>query len=165
MKKIWKPLGILLLAVLIIIQFFHPKKNVSTTSTVASNDISKVFHVPDGIRVILQSSCNDCHSNNTRYPWYFNIQPVAWWMNDHILEGKKEINFSEFASYRVRRQYKKMEEIVNQVKEDEMPLTSYTLIHRNAILSKDQKLSLANWANSIRDTIKANYPADSLIRK
>ena len=155
----------LLLAVLIIIQFFHPAKNVSGSSAIVSNDISKVYHVPDNVQVILKASCYDCHSNNTRYPWYSKIQPVAWWLNDHILEGKKEINFSEFALYRIRRQYRKMEEIIKQVKDDEMPLSPYTLIHRNATLSKDQKLSLTNWASAIRDTIKANYPADSLIRK
>ncbi len=165
MKKIVKPLGIILLATLIIIQFFRPAKNVSASSTVFANDISKAYHVPDDVKLILETSCYDCHSNNTNYPWYSKIQPVAWWLNNHILEGKKEINFSEFASYRIGRKYKKMEEIVKQLKEDEMPLFPYTIIHRNAIMSKDQKLSVTVWANAIRDTIKANYPADSLIRK
>jgi Haem-binding domain len=163
MKKTWRKLALLLLAALIIIQFFRPAKNIG--STMSSNDISKAWPVPPNVDTILQASCYDCHSNNTRYPWYFNIQPVAWWLNDHILEGKKEINFSEFASYRVRRQYKKMEEIIEQVKEDEMPLYSYTLLHRNAGLSKDQKLSLTSWAAAIRDSIKVKYPADSLKRE
>ncbi|MEP7142101.1 MAG: heme-binding domain-containing protein [Ferruginibacter sp.] len=165
MKKTLKKLALALLAVLIIIQFFRPAKNNSTLPGVSSNDISKVWPVTDDVHKILQTSCYDCHSNNTKYPWYINVQPVAWWMNDHILEGKKEINFSEFASYRIGRQYKKMEEIIEQVKDDEMPLYSYTIIHRNAILNKDQKLSLTNWANAIRDSIKANYPADSLKRR
>lgn len=165
MKKVLKPLALILLVLLIIIQFFHPEKNISETSTVSANDISKVYPVPDNVQTILKTSCYDCHSNNTNYPWYSKIQPVAWWLNDHVKEGKKEINFAEFASYRIGRQYKKMEEIIEQVKEDEMPLYSYTLIHGNAKLSEDQKLSINNWAKAIRDTIKANYPADSLIRK
>ena len=89
---------------------------------------------------------------------------MAWWLNDHILEGKKEVNFSEFAAYRVGRKYKKFEEIVEQLEENEMPLPSYTRIHRNAILSKEQKLSLTNWATAIRDSMKVQYPADSLKR-
>ncbi len=165
MKKILKPLALVLLAALIIIQFFRPEKNVSTNSTLSSNDISKAYHVPDEVGKILQTSCYDCHSNNTKYPWYSYIQPVTWWLNDHIVEGKKEIDFSEFATYNIRRRYKKMDEIIKEVKEDEMPTNSYTLIHRDAKLDKDQKLSLMNWATAIRDTMKATYPADSLTKK
>jgi hypothetical protein len=164
MKKILKPLALILLAVFVIIQFFHPAKNVSSNANDFANDISKAYHVPDDVQLILQTSCYDCHSNNTKYPWYSKIQPVAWWLNDHIIEGKREINFSEFASYRIGRKYKKLEEIIEQVKEDEMPLSSYTIIHRNAILNKDQKLSVTNWATAIRDSIKLQYPADSLKR-
>jgi len=164
MKKILKPLGILLLATFIIIQFFRPDKNINNNTSAFVNDISVVHKMPDDVQTILKTSCYDCHSNNTKYPWYANIQPVAWWLDDHVVEGKKEINFSEFATYRIGRKYKKMEEIIEQVEENEMPLSSYTVIHRNAILNKDQKISLTNWATSIRDSIKANYPEDSLKR-
>lgn len=164
MKRILKLLGIGLLAAFVVIQFFRPTKNTSADSAAFANDISKVYQVPDDVQLILQTSCYDCHSNNTKYPWYSNIQPVAWWLNDHVLEGKKEINFSEFASYRIGRKYKKFEEIIEQVEEDEMPLSSYTIIHRNASLNKTQKLSLANWATAIRDSMKVQYPADSLKR-
>lgn len=163
MKKRRKPLALFLLAMLIVIQFFRPAKNLSL-NTDTNNDISKTYHVPIDVQKILQTSCYDCHSNNTKYPWYSTIQPVGWWLANHIQEGKKELNFSEFESYRVRRQYKKLEEIIDQVKDDEMPLSSYTLIHRNAILTKDQKLRIADWAVAARDSIKANYPADSLQR-
>ena len=165
MKKILKPLALVLLAALIIIQFFRPEKNVSTNSTLSSNDIGKAYHVPDEVGKILQTSCYDCHSNNTKYPWYSYIQPVTWWLNDHIVEGKKEIDFSEFATYNIRKRYKKMDEIIKEVKEDEMPTNSYTLLHGYAKLDKDQKSSLMNWATAIRDTMKATYPADSLTKK
>lgn len=165
MKKIIKNILLFLLVVLVIIQFIHPPKNIADPSTLMANDISKVYVVPDSIHQILKTSCYDCHSNNTVYPWYSKIQPVAWWLNDHIEEGKKEINFSEFATYRIGRQYKKLDEIIKQVKEDEMPLSSYTLIHKNAILTQNQKLAISNWASAIRDTIKATNPADSLIIK
>jgi hypothetical protein len=160
-----KKILLLLLAILVVMQFFHPDKNTSTTNAATANDISKVIAVPDNVQNILEKSCYDCHSNNTEYPWYAEVQPVAWWLNNHIQEGKGEINFNEFASYRLRRQYKKLEEIIEQVKEDEMPLGSYTLIHKDAILSKEQKLALSSWANAAMDSMKAKYPADSLLKK
>jgi len=165
MKKGLKRALLLLLISLLIIQFIHPEKNISDPSALQLNDISKVYAVPDSVNQILQASCYDCHSNNTVYPWYSKIQPLAWWLNDHIVEGKNEINFSEFATYRIGRQYRKLDEIIKQVKQDEMPLSSYTLMHRYAILTLDQKLTITNWAAAIRDTIKANYPPDSLIIK
>ncbi|CAN5746412.1 heme-binding domain-containing protein [soil metagenome] len=165
MKKILKPIGYVLLIALVIIQFFRPTKNIDTSGNLVANDISKAYYVPQDVQTILENSCYDCHSNNTAYPWYSKLQPVAWWLQDHIDEGKKEINFSEFATYRIGRKYKKLEEIIKEVKEDEMPLSSYTLIHRYAILSSEQKERINKWATSIRDTIKATTPADSLVRK
>jgi hypothetical protein len=120
--------------------------------------------MPQNVQQILKTSCYDCHSNNTVYPWYSNIQPVAWWLKDHIDEGKRELNFSEFATYRIGRQYRKLEEINGEVKENKMPLESYTLIHSDAKLSDEQKLTLATWVTTLRDSIKAQYPEDSLKR-
>ena len=164
MKKIIKSIALLLFAALIIIQFFRLEKNLSSIDGPEANDISKVYPVPQEVASILEASCYDCHSNNTHYPWYANFQPVAWWLADHIKEGKKEINFSEFASYRIGRQYKKLEEIKKEVEEGEMPLQSYTIIHGDAKLSAAQKEILLQWASTTRDSIKANYPADSLLR-
>jgi hypothetical protein len=163
LKKILKRTFQILLLAFIIIQFIRPAKNKS--DEISNNDISKIYPVPENVQAILKTSCYDCHSNNTVYPWYANIQPAAWWLNDHIKEGKKELNFSEFASYRIGRQYRKFEEINKEVKENEMPLNSYLWIHKNAKLDDQQKLTLANWVTSVRDSIKANYPADSLVRK
>ncbi len=161
--KVFKTILVVLLIVLIIIQFFHPAKNISTAHS--PNDIAVVYNEPDNVRTILNKACNDCHSNNTRYPWYNNIQPVAWWLNDHVQEGKHELNFNEFGTYPIRRQYHKLEDVTDEVKEGDMPLGSYTLIHTGARLTDEEKATLTNWANSIRATIKAKYPADSLIRK
>jgi mono/diheme cytochrome c family protein len=158
-----KKILLLLLAALVIIQFFRPEKNISNGA--AANHVSTVFPVPENVQAIFEKSCYDCHTNNTHYPWYANVQPVAWWLNDHVKEGKKEINFDEFATYVPRRQYKKLEEIIEQVKEGEMPLSSYTVIHREAALSSEQKLAITAWANAAIDQMKAKYPADSLLRK
>ena len=158
-----KKILVFLVAVLVIIQFFHPKKNESVA--LPANSVAAVFAVPDSVKKILAVSCNDCHSGHTVYPWYSKIQPVDWWLNNHINEGKKELDFDEFASYRPRRQYKKMEEIIKQVKEDEMPLNSYTWIHKDAILTADQKQALITWAEMNRTLMEQKYPRDSLIRK
>ena len=163
LKKILKRTFQLLLLAFIVIQFIRPAKNIS--EGISNNDISKIYAVPADVQAILKTSCYDCHSNNTVYPWYANIQPAAWWLADHVMEGKKELNFSEFASYRIGRQYRKLEEINKEVKENEMPLESYLWIHKDSKLSEQQKLTLANWVTTIRDTIKANYPSDSLVRK
>lgn len=116
-------------------------------------------------RQFLKVACNDCHSNNTRYPWYAEIQPVAWWLNGHIVDGKRGLNFSEFTSYRIRKQFRRLDDIDELVKKNAMPLSSYNLIHTDAKLTERQKLTIYNWTATLRDTIKANYPADSLIKK
>ena len=163
MKKVFKIVGWLLLITLFIIQFFRPSKNIQVG--VAANHISTRFAIPDDVKPILEKACNDCHSNTSIYPWYYNIQPIGMWMNNHVQEGKREINFSEFTDKSLRFQYHKMEECIKQVKEDEMPINSYTWTHKEAILSKAEKNKFLDWAQSVMDTLKAHYPVDSLIRK
>jgi hypothetical protein len=160
-----KKIAYALLAILITIQFIRPTKNINAAPSATTNDISKIHAVPENVQSILKTSCYDCHSNNTYYPWYNNIQPVAWWLNHHVDEGKSELNFNEFATYSIRRQYRKMEEVIDEVKEDEMPLSSYTIIHKDAKLSQEQKLTLSNWADGIRKDMESKYHPDSLKRK
>lgn len=162
MKKIIKTVLIVLLIALIIIQFIRPPKNAG--EEIAAKQITAIQPVPEDVQQILKVSCYDCHSNTTKYPWYQKIQPVAWFLNDHIIEGKKEINFSEFATYATYRRYKKFKEIQKQIKEDEMPLFSYTIIHRDAVLSAEQKSTLINWAANAQKEMEEKYPADSLAR-
>ncbi len=163
LKKILKRTFQVLLLAFIVIQFFRPA--INKAAGISKNDISTRYAVPDDVQAVLKTSCYDCHSNNTVYPWYAEVQPVAWWLNDHIKDGKGDLNFSEFATYRIGRQYRKLEEINDLVKKGEMPLDSYLWIHKDAVLNDAQRLTLANWVTSVRDTIKANYPADSLVRK
>lgn len=160
MKKALKPILIILLIGLIVIQFIKPSKN--TGEEIAANQISSVQQVPDNVQQVLKTSCNDCHCNTTYYPWYSNIQPVAWFLNDHIVEGKEELNFSNFATYPAYRQYKKFKEIGKEVKDGGMPMFSYTLMHRDAVLNDDQKLLIENWAAGAMKEMEAKYPADSL---
>jgi Haem-binding domain len=163
--KLIKKISAILIVLLIVMQFFRPTKNINGSTAAFNNDISKVLNVPANVQLMMQTSCYDCHSNNSKYPWYANVQPVAWWLNHHIEEGKQEINFNEFATYRLRRQYRKLQEIVDQIKEDEMPMSSYTLIHKNATLSAEQKNIIITWATASMDSMKLKYPIDSLIKK
>lgn len=146
-----KKIILALVVILIVIQFFHPKKNQSTE--ILATDITKVTTVPDDVLTILKVACYDCHSNNTRYPWYNNIQPVAWWLNNHLKEGKERLNFSTFGDYTAEKSAKKLRGIAKVIEKDEMPLTSYTLIHRDAILNEAQKELVMSWAkNAIVET-------------
>jgi len=154
---------IVLLIALIIIQFIRPKKNIS--EGIAVNDISSKYAIPNDVNDILKVSCYDCHSNNTVYPWYWNIQPVMWFMNGHVEEGKRHLNFSIFTTYAIARQYKIFDNINKEVKSGDMPLSSYTLIHRDAIISDTQKAAILNWTTTSRKQIEDNYPPDSLILK
>lgn len=141
-----------LLLVFIIIQFIRPEQNVSALPS--QNDIRLHYGVPDHVLSVLKRACYDCHSNNTTYPWYANIQPVGWWLADHIEEGKEELNFSEFGAYSPKRAAHKLEEVAELVEEEEMPLESYTYIHKDAVLTKDEKETLITWANGLRKNIK-----------
>ncbi len=163
MKKVLKKIGLTLLIVFAVIQFFRPEKNKNSVDKTKA--VISVFETPDNVASILQKSCNDCHSNNTAYPWYNNFQPVMWYLNNHVSDGKKHLNFDEYANYNLRRQYHKMEEIIEQVEQDEMPLSSYTLMHGDAKLGKEEKEVLINWAKANMDSMKVNHPIDSLIKK
>ena len=160
MKRPIRIILITLLIILIIIQFIRPAKNISSVSS--PTDIAVGYKIPDDVQHILKVSCYDCHSNNTVYPWYWQIQPVTWFMNGHIDDAKRSLNFSTFSAYSIRKQYRSFDEINKEVKDDDMPLNSYTLIHRDAKLSEAQKLSIATWTTAARKEIEANYPADSL---
>ena len=162
MKKVLKTIGWLLLIALVLIQFFRPAKNIREGDQ--PNAISKKFQVSADVKIILDKACMDCHSNNTRYPWYSNIQPVAWWLNNHVIDGRKELNFDEYITRRPRFQYRRMEQMIDLVKKKEMPLDSYTWTHKDAILTEEEKTKLYDWAKSVMNALEAQYPIDSLKR-
>jgi len=161
--RIIKTILIILLIGLVVFQLFGTKKNAAPGPF--PNDISTLYPVPANVQTILKKACNDCHSNNTRYPWYNHIQPVAWWLRSHINEGKRELNFNEFASYKPSKQYHKIDAVIKEVKKGDMPLGSYTIIHTDARLTDDEKSTITGWAQSIKDSLEAHYPKDSLVTK
>ena len=116
-------------------------------------DISTLVPMPDDVQGILKKSCYDCHSNNTEYPWYAYVQPLHWYLNSHIRSGKEELNFNEFAGYTLRRRQNKLRAIENSLKDGTMPLSSYIMIHRNAILDPREKSILIKWVQDSRDSL------------
>lgn len=155
---------IALLAIFVVIQFIRPSKNLSGDETYS---VTTKYEVSEQVSNVLQAACNDCHSNKTDYPWYAEIQPVGWWLDNHVNEGKRELNFSEFTKRPLAIQNHKFEETIEMVKEGEMPLSSYTWLglHGDANLSQEQKDLITEWAQAQMDYLKATYPADSLVRK
>lgn len=154
---------IVLLVVFIVIQFIRPSKNIHPVEE--SKSATTLFQTPLSVKDILQVSCMDCHSNNTSYPWYHNIQPVMWFLTRHVNEGKEHLNFDEYGEYNLRRQYHKMEEVIEVLDLQAMPLSSYTLIHKDAQLKEEEKAELINWAKANMADMKSKYPLDSLLKK
>jgi hypothetical protein len=149
-KKILFGAGILF----VVIQFIQPAKNKAVQTS--PSDISKVLNVPDTIHSILRDACYDCHSNNTNYPLYGNIQPAEWLMAYHIKEAKNQLNFNEFGSYSPRRQLSKLDGIANSLMDNVMPLKSYKILHKSAQLSLSEKSLLINWAQQSIDSLSVS---------
>lgn len=141
-----KKIGITILVLLLLAQFIRPEPNDGVA--MGPNDISHVMTVPAPVMNILKTSCYDCHSDHTNYPWYSKITPVNWWLNHHIEEGKSELNFSQFATYPIKKQQKKLEETAELVQKGAMPLYTYTWIHKEAKLTNQQKQVLTDWVHA-----------------
>ncbi len=141
-----------LLVILIIIQFFRIDK--TNPAIKIENDFIEINNPPEEIASILKTSCYDCHSNESTYPWYSNIAPVSWWVKDHINEAREELNFSEWGTFTAKRKDHKLEEMVEEVEEGEMPLNEYTWTHSEAKLTAEQKTLLMDWVKEVRETAK-----------
>ena len=157
MKRI-KKIAITFFLVFIAIQFYQPKQNLSSSFDIGKN-FANNYKVPPTVLSSLQKACYDCHSNNTKYLWYDYVQPARMFVEAHINDGKKELNFNEFGSYSNRKQQSKLEAISKQIKSGEMPLSSYTLLHHDAVLTETQKQDIIQWIESINeeDNTSENY--------
>jgi len=142
-----KKIGLFFIVFLALIQLVRPKKNIS--NVVTKNSITNVMEVSPDIEKILKTSCYDCHSNNTKYTWYHEIAPMSWGVAHHIKEGKKQLNFDEFAAYDERKRNKIMEEIADEVKEEKMPMKGYVLFHPETQLSKEDIEKIINWTEGV----------------
>ncbi|MDM1086791.1 heme-binding domain-containing protein [Myroides odoratimimus] len=144
-----KLIFMVLLAVAVLIQLARPEKNISPSP--AGKAFVDTFKVSEQVNAILAVSCYDCHSNNTNYPWYSEIQPMAWLMENHIIEGKDKLNFDDLPPNGSRRLNSKFTQITKQIEQDKMPLTSYLWMHEGASLSLADKKLLVDYFNSLTD--------------
>lgn len=145
------------LVILVVIQFFPPKKN--TTEKDPTDDIATKYDVPMNTLMNLYDGCYNCHSNYTKYPWYDRIQPVGWWMAHHITDAKRHLNFSEFASYTPDQARKKFHEINKVMTKRSMPLKSYLLMHEEAHLTPEQYKNVADWALKMQQRLDSTGTA------
>ncbi len=150
--KIVKIIALVLVVCFVGIQFMPTELNQS--NIVPKTDFLLVNNTPKNISTLLQTSCYDCHSNNTSYPWYNKIQPIAWFLENHIADGKEELNFNNWDTYSTRRTNSKLKSIINQIKNNEMPLSYYTLIHKNAKLSTSEKTLVIDYIKKLKGNLK-----------
>ena len=153
----------ILLGLLIIVvgmQLFRIDK--TNPEIIIENDFITITNPSDEVASILKSSCYDCHSNETKYPWYSNVAPISWWLKDHIDEARDELNFSEWGTFKFKRKDHKLEEIAEMLEEGEMPLDEYTWTHAEANLTDEQKMWLIDWVKEIRGLAKEEESTPTL---
>ena len=146
--KILKKVLLLLLIAFIIAQFFRPEKNNGDMASVEA--FLTETNPPEDVKMILKSSCFDCHSDHTTYPWYNSITPVNYWLEDHVKDGKKDLNVSEWPSASLKKKDHKFKELIEKVEKKEMPLDSYTWMHADARLTDAQRASVVAWAKKVK---------------
>lgn len=144
----WGSVGLLVLAVGV--QFKRP--NRANPPVVEANTLEANVEVTPEVETIFARACNDCHSNKTRWPWYSQVAPVSWFVTDHVNHGRKHLNFSEWTRRGphsgAKTQAEELERIRKEVVSGNMPLSSYTLVHRNAALSPDEVRAICEWAEA-----------------
>lgn len=151
MRKIVLLLGIILVLSFIVLQFFQPEKNVEEST---DNHIFNQVQVPDPIKTTLAEACLDCHSNNTRYTWY-HFMPVSLMVNKHVIEGKDELNFSEWGKMDVFDKITILEEMCQETERGSMPLKSYKIIHPKAKLKEKEIAELCDWTTKLAEELLA----------
>jgi len=156
--KIIKKILLLLLVVFIIAQFFGPDKNEGDMASI--NAFIADTNPPEDVQAILNTTCFDCHSDVTTYPWYNSITPVNYWLADHIKDGKKHFNASAWDSYSLKKKDHKMDELIEEVEEKEMPLPSYTYTHGDANLTDEQIKAIVAWGKDVRVKYSAQIQSE-----
>ena len=146
--KVLKWLVIGLVCLFAGLQFVRPARTNPPVDP--SQTMQARVQMPPEVAAIVDRSCQDCHSNATRWPWYSNVAPFSWLLVDHVNEGRQHLNLSEWGRLDTRRAGKKLEEICDEVKDGAMPIDSYTWIHRSARLSAQDVGTLCNWATAER---------------
>jgi len=142
MRRIIVVVFAVLFIAFVIIQFFQPEKNSSTNT---ANLILKHEQMPADVAEILTNACLDCHSNNTKSVWYDRISPVSWMIHQHVVDGKKELNFSDWGTFDDYDKISALEDMRQEIERATMPLKPYIMMHPEAKISEEQKKSLLAW--------------------
>jgi mono/diheme cytochrome c family protein len=150
MRLILKIVVVIGIVTFIVIQFFQPGKNVGE---ITQNHIFKQEQLPENVQQVFQNACMDCHSNNTKYPWYNKIAPVSWILNKHVTEGKNELNFSEWGEMDAFDKIGALEDIRQEVERKTMPLKGYVAMHKEAKLTDEQREALIAWIDKKGDEL------------
>jgi hypothetical protein len=150
-KPIVKKILLGLLVIAAGLQLVRPEKNLAPTP--AKTDLLVLHPAPPEVKQLLAVGCYDCHSDNTRYPWYAEIQPLGWWLAQHVRDGKRELNLSGFGDLTKKKQAGRLEEMVDVISRRAMPLESYTITHRDAVFTEAQIKQLNDWLEALRDKI------------
>lgn len=129
-----------------ILQFIKIDKNIHPE---AKSGFLVQYPMSESTLKIWQKACADCHSENTVYPWYTAIQPLGFWINHHVNEGKEHLNIDAISELPIKKQHHNLEEFVEMVSEGEMPLGSYTIIHKDAQLTDSERAELTSWAKEV----------------
>ena len=138
---------VLALALLMILVQLLPV-DISNPTVQPANSIYAVEAVPDNVRAIFDSSCNNCHSNQTRWPWYSHVAPLSWIVAHDVHRGRSLMNFSVWGTYTQKKRDEKLEDICDQLMNGDMPDGKYLLVHRNARLSEEQKENVCRWTQA-----------------
>jgi uncharacterized membrane protein len=133
----------IILGLIIGIQFIRPNKNILDQPS--ENDITFDKNLTLEVKEIINTSCVDCHSNNTNYPWYNQIAPFSWLIANHVNEGKDHLNFSEWSIYNKNQKKHILDEIKEVIEENKMPLKSYLLLHNEGEITNQERQYLLEW--------------------
>lgn len=150
---------IMILAIIIIIalvQLFQIDKSNPPVNKATA--FATVNNTPNGVQNLLSTSCYDCHSNETKYPWYSYIVPLSYWIKHHIDEGREELNFSEWGTYSEKRKAKKIEECIEMISESEMPPAYYTWMHKGTALNASASKLLTDYFNGLKNNAPGSAP-------
>lgn len=143
-------LKVILVAFVVLIvalQFFQISK--VNPASYPEEDFMKLTAAPPQIQTILKNACYDCHSYQTIYPWYAYINPIGSFIGHHVEEGRSELNFSIWGTYEEKKQIHKVEECVQELEKNKMPLKSYIFAHPQADLSQEDKTALITWFKTL----------------
>lgn len=151
MKRVLRSIVIVVAVALLVIQVVRPDRTnppVDPSRTMQSH-----LQPPPEVMSILERSCIDCHSNQTRWPWYSNVAPTSWWLVDHVNHARSHMNFSEWTKYDRKDAAELLEEICEETSKGAMPLPSYLLIHRSSKLSPQDVRTLCEWSEAARQRL------------